>query len=201
MIRLLALSSVFLLSVASIPNEPPIVFAGDSLSVGYSMYTKNSINVAKTSSGLIARSFYDIPASLNATCTKGYTKKAVILSVGSNDTKSISGEKIGSDRWNEAYSKLLDEALESASRCNVKVVLVLPPPFTGKLENDVQIIRNVLKTKCDTSIICVDPAVVFGSAEFVRHVDGKQVRSGDNVHMTAYGYRLISNYIVGKVYE
>lgn len=210
----LALNALPKLTLSAVPPlEGIVIFAGDSLSMGYGASAQwglppksvvSVMSVGKISTGLTATSYYDWPSRITALC-ESQAPAAFVLSFGANDLidlKDAQGHylRFGSAAWSEAYEARALHTVELAKSCGAKVAwMKLPPMREASYEAKIKQLRLAQEAACKASDACVEPFSGLGKAEslFVEQLTlnnkSHLLRAGDGIHMAPYGYKLASD--------
>lgn len=196
-----------------------VLLIGDSLMQGTGMFIIKELkqgevktkNIAKQSTGLAYKKFYDWQSELKKALNEDEYKAIVVL-MGVNDywdminpnnrTKYL---KFGSDEWNEVYSSRIKEIVDEAKAKNTEVLWYQLPAVKKKALNDKVAILNVtmentIKNENYGVFVKVDD--IFGDfKEYVKNEEGKKksVRGSDGVHFTPYGYSLMAKKLLDYI--
>lgn len=196
-------------------KDDGLILLGDSLMQGVGTAICNQArvkkikceNIAKQSTGLLRKKYYDYAKVLDETLSKTDIKNIVIL-VGVNDLWDASENKkllkFGNEEWINFYIRRINELVEVAKKYNANLFWYELPVVKNESQNDkVKILNDIflyLSNQNNYHFIKLNP-ILTEHFDFYIKIDGKskRIRSNDGIHFTAYGYMLVSDDFFKKV--
>lgn len=185
-----------------------LILIGDSLMQGVGdkicKIAKNMqidcINIAKQSTGLLRKKYYDYAINLeNKLKQKNF--KTIIVLAGINDLWDIKINKktlkFGKNDWNEFYKKRIKDLIKIANNYQAKIFWYELPVFKDDEKNKkVQNLNNIfiqLANEQKINLIKINSNLKLHFDYYLK-IDGKskRLRSNDGVHFTPSGYELLA---------
>lgn len=198
-------------------SNQKVFFAGDSLMQGVAPHVQKhlqqfgikSVNLSKQSTGLAYPKFFDWPNTIKETITKDKDIKVLVVMLGPNDPwdMPVKGSsqylKFQTPEWDKEYQARMADILNFAKENNVGVIWVTPPNMKKqKLDTQMMYINDVMTAELARhNVQVIDARPVMGSInnqynDYVEK-DGEKikVRSGDGIHFTPNGQRVLAQHI------
>lgn len=147
---------------------------------------------------------------------RGNEPDLIVVHMGTNDPIDIlddSGKRLycGNDRWREVYASRIREFLKVASAKKIASFWVgLPIMSSQKYCAKISVINSIVERECAKVSGCVYvdswPALADSNGNytaFIKGPGGKQtrIRAKDNVHLTAAGGHILSEYFLRAASE
>ncbi|MBZ7978106.1 DUF459 domain-containing protein [Campylobacter sp. RM12654] len=208
MIKLIAKQEIHNNQKLVLSKDNGVILLGDSLMQGVGLSICNSLkkqnikceNLAKQSTGLLRKKYYDYAKVLKSSLQESAIKNVVIL-VGVNDLWNANENnkvlKFGDSEWKSFYTKRIDELVKITRDYNANIFWYELPVVKNDEQNEkIKILNEVfyeLAKKNNYQFIKLD-SVLTEHFDFYIKIDGKskRIRSNDGIHFTPLGYELIS---------
>ena len=142
---------------------------------------------------------------------------AVVLTIGSNDDQSLTGEggtgPFGSPEWQTEYRRRVGGLMDQVTAGGTTLFWVGIPPMrnTERFDTRYKLINEILKTEAEKrpgKVVFVDTESVLspfggGYADYLENPDGTvvQVRAGDGIHFTRAGGDRIAAAVIAAFSE
>jgi uncharacterized protein len=142
---------------------------------------------------------------------------AVVLTIGSNDDQSLTGEggtgPFGSPEWQTEYRRRVGGLMDQVTADGTTLFWVGIPPMrnTERFDTRYKLINEILKTEAEKrpgKVVFVDIESVLspfggGYADYLENPDGTvvQVRAGDGIHFTRAGGDRIAAAVIAAFSE
>lgn len=183
-----------------------VILLGDSLMQGVGIRICNHLrkekikcqNLAKQSTGLLRKKYYDYAKVLNESLKSSDIKNIVIL-VGVNDLWSTNNKgkvlKFGDLEWKKFYKTRIEELIKIAKKYEANMFWYELPVVKNNEQNTKVKVLNEIFYEFSSSyhLIKLNP-VLTKHFDYYLKIDGKskRIRSNDGIHFTPTGYELIS---------
>lgn len=199
----------------SLDSNNGVILLGDSLMQGVGIAICNHLrkqkikceNLAKQSTGLLRKKYYDYAKVLRASLEESNIKNVVIL-VGVNDLWNANENnkllRFGDSDWKSFYTKRIDELVKIARENDANIFWYELPVVKNDEQNEkIKILNEVfyeLAKKNNYQFIKLD-SVLTKHFDFYIKIDGKskRIRSNDGIHFTPLGYDLVSKEFLKSV--
>lgn len=199
-----------------------VFFAGDSMMQGVAPHLAKSlnthgivsINLAKQSTGLAYPKLFDWQKTIKTTLKNTPNIKIMVIFLGPNDPWDMPDPKTGkllafnSQPWQAEYQSRIEDILTAAQNQNVSVIWITPPNMKKpKLNEQMMALNDIMKQALEPhDVMVIDSRTLFKTDDnaYNDYTDknGKslKMRSGDGIHFTPDGQRLIADFIYNKLY-
>ncbi|MBZ7986737.1 DUF459 domain-containing protein [Campylobacter canadensis] len=160
----------------------------------------NCVNIAKQSTGLLRKKYYDYANNLEKILKQNNFKTIIVLA-GINDLWDIKINKktlkFGENDWNEFYTNRIKELIKIAKNYQAKIFWYELPIFKDEDKNQkVQTLNNIftkLANEKELNLVKIN-SILKLHFDYYLKIDGKskKLRSNDGVHFTPSGYELLA---------
>lgn len=200
-----------------------VFFAGDSMMQGIAphimlalnkRYGIQSINKSKQSTGLTLPGFFDWPRTVSETLQSEPDIELLVVFLGPNDPWSMKPDgggqylKFKSPEWEQLYRSRINSILHSAQQKQIPVVWIGPPTMRKKALSDGVAWLDTLYASAvaDAGQYYLSANDILGYqgdtySDYLQK-DGRKfkLRSGDGIHFTPYGQKLIANRVLSMIH-
>ncbi|MCA7011788.1 DUF459 domain-containing protein [Dickeya dadantii] len=199
-----------------------VLFIGDSMMEGVAphvikmlrdRYHLLGIDLSKRSTGLAYPSFFNWPLTLERELKKRQNIRVLVVFLGPNDPWDMpSGKgkaflKFASPEWEDVYRKRIRNIINLAREKQIAVIWVSPPNMENKkLNNGMHYLDGLFQSEVTAANqILIQVNDIFGYRDSNFSPDVKQdkvkvrVRSGDGIHFSLIGQKMIAGHILDKL--
>lgn len=195
-----------------------VILIGDSIMQGFGWGFENALktskisikNMAKASTGLTNKKFYDWSEELKAALAslENHPQNLLIFALfGANDAYSYTFEgralDFGTDAWREAYEGRIAEIYEIAGQHGAQVVwLGVPCMKSEKFDKKMKALNLIYKDaaqKRGARYIDIGGAICDNGKYLKEGADNKPLRKDDGMHISMNGAKKIAVYVVDKL--
>lgn len=201
-----------------ITSEEIVLFTGDSMMQGIAPHLKEflreqhniqSIDISKQSTGLAYPHAFNWPETIKDTLNSNPKIKVLVIFLGPNDPWDMPPEKGGTflrfatPEWEQLYRQRIKFILETAKQHSVSVIWISPPNMRNtKLSEKMFYLSNIYKEEADNAhAIFISSNTILKYDDKIysdysgKDSDHKKLRSGDGIHFTPTGQRIIADAI------
>lgn len=201
----------------SLSQGDVIFFAGDSMMQGVAPHLQqtlskhgiSSINLAKQSTGLAYPKLFDWQQTIKSTLNTNARIKILVVFLGPNDPWDMpdpkTGQilKFGAPDWAAVYQSRMADIISSANKHNVAVIWITPPNMKKTSLNEHMITLNTIMQQelARHDVLTVDARQILKTTNnlYSDYTDNDgimtKVRSGDGIHFTPAGQKLVAEHI------
>ncbi len=201
----------------SLSSGDVIFFAGDSMMQGVAPHLQqtlskhgvSSVNLSKQSTGLAYPKLFNWQQTIKSTLNANARIKILVIFLGPNDPWDMpdpkTGQilKFGTPEWAAVYQERMADIINSANKHEVAVIWVTPPNMKKASLNEHMITLNTIMQQelSRHNVLTVDARQVLKTTDNLysdyTDKDGIMVktRSGDGIHFTPAGQKLVANHI------
>ena len=195
-----------------------VILIGDSIMQGFGWGFENALktskisikNMAKASTGLTNKKFYDWSEELKAALAslENRPQNLLIFALfGANDAYSYTFDEqaldFGTDAWREAYEGRIAEIYEIAAEHGAQVVwLGVPCMKSEKFDKKMKALNLIYKDaaqKYGARYIDISGAICDNGKYLKEGADKKPLRKDDGMHISMNGAKKIAVYVVDKL--
>ena len=195
-----------------------VILIGDSIMQGFGWGFENALktskisikNMAKASTGLTNKKFYNWSEELNAALAslENRPQNLLIFALfGANDAYSYTFDEqaldFGTDAWREAYEGRIAEIYEIAGEHGAQVVwLGVPCMKSEKFDKKMKALNLIYKDsaqKYGARYIDISGAICDNGKYLKEGADKKPLRKDDGMHISMNGAKKIAVYVVDKL--
>ena len=195
-----------------------VILIGDSIMQGFGWGFENALktskvsikNMAKASTGLTNKKFYDWSEELKAALAslENRPQNLLIFALfGANDAYSYTFDEqaldFGTDAWREAYEGRIAEIYEIAGQHGAQVVwLGVPCMKSEKFDKKMKALNLIYKDaaqKYGARYIDISGAICDNGKYLKEGADKKPLRKDDGMHISMNGAKKIAVYVVDKL--
>lgn len=195
-----------------------VILIGDSIMQGFGWGFENALktskisikNMAKASTGLTNKKFYDWSEELKAALAslENRPQNLLIFALfGANDAYSYTFDEqaldFGTDAWREAYEGRIAEIYEIAGQHGAQVVwLGVPCMKSEKFDKKMKALNLIYKDsaqKYGARYIDIGGAICDNGKYLKEGADKKPLRKDDGMHISMNGAKKIAVYVVDKL--
>jgi len=195
-----------------------VILIGDSIMQGFGWGFENTLktskitikNLAKASTGLTNKKFYDWSEELKAALAslENRPQNLLIFALfGANDAYSYTFDEqaldFGTDAWREAYEGRIAEIYEIATEHGAQVVwLGVPCMKSEKFDKKMKALNLIYKDsaqKYGARYIDISGAICDNGKYLKEGADKKPLRKDDGMHISMNGAKKIAVYVVDKL--
>jgi hypothetical protein len=195
-----------------------VILIGDSIMQGFGWGFENALktskisikNMAKASTGLTNKKFYDWSEELKAALAslENRPQNLLIFALfGANDAYSYTFDEqaldFGTDAWREAYEGRIAEIYEIATEHGAQVVwLGVPCMKSEKFDKKMKALNLIYKDsaqKYGARYIDISGAICDNGKYLKEGADKKPLRKDDGMHISMNGAKKIAVYVVDKL--
>ena len=195
-----------------------VILIGDSIMQGFGWGFENTLktskitikNLAKASTGLTNKKFYDWSEELKAALAslENRPQNLLIFALfGANDAYSYTFDEqaldFGTDAWREAYEGRIAEIYEIATEHGAQVVwLGVPCMKSEKFDKKMKALNLIYKDaaqKYGARYIDISGAICDNGKYLKEGADKKTLRKDDGMHISMNGAKKIAVYVVDKL--
>ena len=195
-----------------------VILIGDSIMQGFGWGFENALktskisikNMAKASTGLTNKKFYDWSEELKAALAglENRPQNLLIFALfGANDAYSYTFDEqaldFGTDAWREAYEGRIAEIYEIATEYGAQVVwLGVPCMKSEKFDKKMKALNLIYKDaaqKYGARYIDISGAICNNGKYLKEGADKKPLRKDDGMHISMNGAKKIAVYVVDKL--
>ena len=195
-----------------------VILIGDSIMQGFGWGFENALktskisikNMAKASTGLTNKKFYDWSEELKAALAslENRPQNLLIFALfGANDAYSYTFDEqaldFGTDAWREAYEGRIAEIYEIAGQHGAQVVwLGVPCMKSEKFDKKMKTLNLIYKDaaqKYGARYIDISGAICDNGKYLKEGADKKPLRKDDGMHISMNGAKKIAVYVVDKL--
>lgn len=204
-----------------IHKNEKVFFAGDSMMEGVAPHMMrelhvmgvSSINLSQKSTGLAYPHFFNWPKTIEDTLNKNKDIGLIVIFLGPNDCwdmppeKGVHYLKFGSSDWEVLYKKRITDILEQAKSRNIHVIWVGPPYMRKEsLSKGVTYLDSLYSQETMTykqTYLSVNDVFHYSDDHYSDYFskDNEQIklRSGDGIHFSITGQKMIAKAIVTQL--
>ena len=195
-----------------------VILIGDSIMQGFGWGFENTLktskisikNMAKASTGLTNKKFYDWSEELKAALAslENRPQNLLIFALfGANDAYSYTFDEqaldFGTDAWREAYKGRIAEIYEIATEHGAQVVwLGVPCMKSEKFDKKMKALNLIYKDaaqKYGARYIDIGGAICDNGKYLKQGADNKPLRNDDGVHISLNGAKKVAIYVVDRL--
>ena len=195
-----------------------VILIGDSIMQGFGWGFENALktskisikNMAKASTGLTNKKFYDWSEELKAALAglENRPRNLLIFALfGANDAYSYTFDEqaldFGTDAWREAYEGRIAEIYEIATEYGAQVVwLGVPCMKSEKFDKKMKALNLIYKDaaqKYGARYIDISDAICDNGKYLKEGADKKPLRKDDGMHISMNGAKKVALYVVDKL--
>ena len=195
-----------------------VILIGDSIMQGFGWGFENTLktskitikNLAKASTGLTNKKFYDWSEELKNTLEnlKNRPQNLLILALfGANDAYSYAFEgralEFGTDAWKQAYESRIAQIYDIADEYGAQVAwLGMPCMRSEKFDKKMKTLNLIYKDaaqKRGARYIDIGGAICDNGKYLKQGADNKPLRNDDGVHISLNGAKKVAIYVVDKL--
>ena len=195
-----------------------VILIGDSIMQGFGWGFENTLktskitikNLAKASTGLTNKKFYDWSEELKNTLEnlKNRPQNLLILALfGANDAYSYAFEgralEFGTDAWKQAYEGRIAQIYDIADEYGAQVAwLGMPCMRSEKFDKKMKTLNLIYKDaaqKRGARYIDIGGAICDNGKYLKQGADNKPLRNDDGVHISLNGAKKVALYVVDKL--
>lgn len=195
-----------------------VILIGDSIMQGFGWGFENTLktskitikNLAKASTGLTNKKFYDWSEELKNTLEnlKNRPQNLLILALfGANDAYSYAFEgralEFGTDAWKQAYESRIAQIYDIADEYGAQVAwLGMPCMRSEKFDKKMKTLNLIYKDaaqKRGARYIDISGAICDNGKYLKQGADNKPLRNDDGVHISLNGAKKVAIYVVDKL--
>ena len=195
-----------------------VILIGDSIMQGFGWGFENALktskisikNMAKASTGLTNKKFYDWSEELKAALAglENRPRNLLIFALfGANDAYSYTFDEqaldFGTDAWREAYEGRIAEIYEIATEYGAQVVwLGVPCMKSEKFDKKMKALNLIYKDaaqKYGARYIDIGGAICDNGKYLKEGADKKPLRKDDGMHISMNGAKKVALYVVDRL--
>ena len=195
-----------------------VILIGDSIMQGFGWGFENALktskisikNMAKASTGLTNKKFYDWSEELKAALAslENRPQNLLIFALfGANDAYSYTFDEqaldFGTDAWREAYEGRIAEIYEIAGQHGAQVVwLGVPCMKSEKFDKKMKALNLIYKDaaqKYGARYIDISGAICDNGKYLKEGADKKPLRKDDGMHISLNGAKKVALYVVDRL--
>lgn len=195
-----------------------VILIGDSIMQGFGWGFENALktskisikNMAKASTGLTNKKFYDWSEELKAALAslENRPQNLLIFALfGANDAYSYTFDEqaldFGTNAWREAYEGRIAEIYEIATEYGAQVVwLGVPCMKSEKFDKKMKALNLIYKDsaqKYGARYIDIGGAICDNGKYLKEGADKKPLRKDDGMHISMNGAKKVALYVVDKL--
>ena len=163
------------------------------------------INIARQSTGLTYKGFFDWESTLQATLKKNPQVSVIVVCLGANDPWSVNKIKFGSTEWSDMYNGRIEHIYEIAKAHNALVVWYEVPAIkNARLNAKVKILNDFYASnarKYGGLFINAGDILLNNNFTYYMNINGKStaVRSKDGIHFTTQGSLILTRSLLDTI--